>query len=90
MKKLVLIEVQPPYDTDAIDCDENNPNVWNVEFWEKWLESIDYVQYEWSSTLYGAKELEVTDGHRGVRIGEKHKITSSWYYNISMGYKIEK
>lgn len=82
-----LTEVKPPYDTEDITCDENNPNIYNVDFWCIWLQSVDYVLFSFSRTLYAAEDLEVTIGHRGVRIGEKSELTSSWYYEIKMGYK---
>jgi hypothetical protein len=89
MKKLVLIEVPPPYDTKAVDCDENNPNVWNTEIWNDWLKSVDLYITNWSKTLFSAEDATASDGHRGVRIGLFYETEATWYYNIKMGYKIE-
>lgn len=90
MKELILIEVPPPYDTESIDCDENNPNVDNIELWNEWLISIDYIQTNYDPDLHSTEKLEAKFGHRGVRIGEIGSHSYDWYYNIVMGYKIKK
>ena len=84
-----LIEVKPPYNIDCFDSDYENPNIWDVKLWEQWLESIDYYKVSWTLDLISSEESEVTEGHRGVRIGKKHESCATWYYNVGMGYKIK-
>lgn len=84
-----LIEVNPPYKTGQINCDEDNPNVWDVELWNKWLKSIDYYKTDWSRDLISTELLIAIYGHRGVRIRKHNESEYTWYYNIIMGYKIE-
>jgi hypothetical protein len=84
-----LIEVKPPYETGRVDSDENNDNVWNVELWNKWLESVDFYRADGSLDLISTHNLEARDGHRGVTISEIGSHMYTWYYNIIMGYKIE-
>lgn len=87
--KLVLLEVKPPYDTDAEDCDEHNPNVDNEELWNEWLKSVDYIKTDYSKDLLSTEDYGAKFGHRGVRIGKNGQSDYTWYYNIVMGYKVQ-
>jgi hypothetical protein len=84
-----LKEVPPPYDAGREDSDADNPNIWDEELWNNWLQSIDYYATDWSQDLFSTKDVIASFGHRGVRIGKKYRTDATWYYNIYMGYKIE-
>ena len=89
MKEIVLQEVPPPYDTEDVNCDENNPNVYNVELWNEWFRSIDYFSIDYSCDLVSSENKVAIEGHRGVRISEIGQSSYNWYYRIKMGYKIK-
>lgn len=89
MEELILTKVPPPYDTECVECDENNPNVWDIDLWNNWLRSIDYLQTNYNPDIESTENLVACLGHRGVRIGEMEFQSYTWYYNIVMGYKIK-
>ena len=89
MEELILTKVPPPYDTECVECDENNPNVWDIDLWNNWLRSIDYIQKNYNPDLHSTNNLVARHGHRGVRIGEMDSHSYDWYYKIVMGYKIK-
>jgi len=89
MKELILIEVPPPYDTEDVNCDKNNPNIRNVELWNEWLRSIDYFSTDYSLDLESTEEKVATYEHRGIQVQFIDTLSYTWYYNIKMGYKIK-
>lgn len=89
MEELILTKVPPPYDTECVECDENNPNVWDIDLWNNWLRSIDYLQTNYTPNLHSTENLVAKIGHRGIRIGKSSETNATWYYNIVMGYKIK-
>lgn len=89
MKEIVLQEVPPPYDTEDLNCDENNPNIHNVNLWNEWIKSIDYLITECNTDLQSSKNKEATLGGRGVRIVDIGTLVATLYHNVKMGYKIK-
>ena len=84
-----LQEIEPPFNKECIECDYKNDNSWDIEFWQKWIDSVDYIMFNYSKDLISTEDLKAKDGHRGVRIGLTNAHEYDWYYSVHLGYKIE-